>query len=117
MTHKLHVDNGNELWFVANEDTRAVDVFFYNTWEESRTRLATFDIEHKMPGGFWNGSNDNNALNLFFKYTKMYPKSIVKNINKCKQYLWTNGAGDSSFSTTWNCFKRRVNIKIHKILK
>lgn len=117
MTHKLHVDNGNELWFVANEDTRAVDVFFYDTWKETRTRLATFDIEHKMPGGVWcRPLYDRNSFGLFFKYAKLYPKSVAKNINKCKQYLWSNGEGES-FATTWNCFKRRVNIKIHKILK
>jgi hypothetical protein len=115
MTHKLHIDNGNELWFVANEETRAIDVFLFDTWKEARTRLATFGIEHKMPGGTWHSPVDRNAFSLFFKYSKMYPKSITKNINKCKDYLWNNG--EERLDKTWNCFKRRVAIKVHKLTK
>ena len=115
MTHKLHIDNGNELWFVANEETRAIDVFLFDTWKEARTRLATFGIEHKMPGGMWHSPIDRNSFGLFFKYAKLYPKSVTKNINKCKDYLWNNG--EEKLDKTWNCFKRRVAIKVHKLTK
>jgi len=112
---KFSIENGKELHFVANVDTQAVDIFLFDPFNESKTRLVTFLNEHKMPGGVWNGTNDLNNFNLFFQLSKKYPKIITKKINVCKEYLWTNG--EQSINKTWNCFKRRVAIKIHKLVK
>jgi len=112
---KFSIENGKELHFVANVDTQAVDIFLFDPFNESKTRLITFFNECKMPGGVWNGTNDLNNFNLFFQLSKKYPKIITKKINACKEYLWTNG--EQSINKTWSCFKRRVVIKIHKLVK
>jgi hypothetical protein len=112
---KLSIENGKELHFVANVDTQAVDIFLFDPFSESKTRLATFANEFKIPGGVWKGTNDVNGINLFFQLSKKYPKIIKKKINACKEYLWTNG--EQSINKTWDCFKRRVIIKIHKLTR
>lgn len=112
---KLSIENGKELHFVANVDTHAVDIFLFDPFSETTTRLATFANEFKFPGGVWKGTSDLNNFNLFFQLSKKYPKIIKKKINACKEHLWNNG--EQSASKTWECFKRRVNIKIHKLTR
>ena len=115
---KMTIENGNyELWFESKLETNEVVVYLYDVFNQTRTKLISwFSAGGKIPGGEWANDHMSNK-NLFFELAKQYRTGIVGRMNKCKAYLATNGEGDQSFATTWNCFKRRVNIKIHKILK
>ena len=114
---KLNIANGTEqLWFEPNFDTRSVDVFHYHPFHETRTKLISLRGNDKMPGGVWEGDNVVNK-NQFFRLAKEYPKSIARNISNCKHQLWYGETADQSVSKTWDCFKRRVNIKIYKLTK
>jgi hypothetical protein len=115
---KMTIENGNyELWFESKLETNEIVVYLYDVYHQSRTKLVSwFGTGGKIPGGEWANDHMNNK-NLFFELAKQYRSGVVRRMNKCKAYLATNGEGDQSFATTWNCFKRRVNIKIHKILK
>ena len=115
---KMTIENGSyELWFEPKLETNEIIVYLYDVFNESRTRLVSWiGAGGKIPGGTWINEHTMHK-NTFFELAKTYRSGIVGRMNKCKKYLATNGEGDQSFSTTWNCFKRRVNIKIHKILK
>ena len=69
-----------------------------------------------MPGGVWEGDNHVNK-NQFFRILKQHPKGVVRKLNACKDKLWNGDVPEQSWDKTWQCFKRRVNIKIHKLIK
>jgi hypothetical protein len=114
---KLNIANGSEqLWFDTNFDTRSIDVYHYSSYHETRTKLVSWRGNDKIPGGVWEGENHINK-NQFFRFAKEYPKSIRKKLNLCKNELTHNATSEQDFSKTWNCFKRRVSIKVKKLLK
>ena len=57
------------------------------------------------------------SLNKFFNITKEYKTKFIKSFNKSKEYLNTNGDSKDGLMVQWNCLKRRVNIKIHKLTR
>jgi len=118
MIQKLSIEQGTyELWFQPNLDDQTIDIFLFDIFNDSRTRLITWQgCNGKLPGGVWVNAHMAHK-NTFFELTKKYRHGISMRLNKCKEYLFHNGEGDQSFSKTWKCFKRRVNIQIHKILK
>ena len=114
---KLNINNGAEqLWFEPNFDTRAIDVYHFHPYHEARTKLISFRGNERMPGGGSEGENHVNK-NQFFRFMKHYPKAIIRKMNKCKDQLWNGDATEQGFDKQWQCFKRRVNIKIHKLTK
>ena len=114
---KLNIASGTEqLWFEPNFDTRSIDVFHYHPYHETRTKLISWRGNDRMPGGVWEGDNHINK-NQFFRILKQHPKGVVRKLNACKDKLWNGDVPEQSWDKTWQCFKRRVNIKIHKLIK
>jgi hypothetical protein len=67
-------------------------------------------------GGKWS-SDTPIGINKFFEVTKKYPK--VKRAVKASFSTLKENANDptKTVTKTWSCFRRRVNVKIHNIVK
>jgi hypothetical protein len=57
-------------------------------------------------------------LNKFFELINSYPK-LKRSLKRAYQYLKANvyEANISTWSKTFSCFRRRVNIKMYKLIK
>jgi hypothetical protein len=115
---KMLIENGtHELWFEPKLETQEINVFLFDPFNETRTRLITWRGNNgKLPGGEWLNEHMDHK-DLFFRLAKEYKQAVKARMNRCKKYLHFNGEGDHSFSTTWKCFKRRVSIQIYKLIK
>lgn len=67
-------------------------------------------------GGKWN-SDSPISMSKFFELTKKYPK-VKRAVKVSFSNLKENAVDPTKTVTkTWNCFRRRVNVKIHNIVK
>ena len=68
-------------------------------------------------GGRWISESYMN-LNKFFELINLYPK-LKRSLKKAHQYLKMDvyEANISTWSKTFSCFRRRVNIKMYKLIK
>jgi hypothetical protein len=116
MVEKLKLPNETELWFEPDMIDQTIDIFLYDIYNETKTRLITWQGNKGIPGGAW--FNDHfGHKNKFFNITKEYKTKFIKSFNKSKEYLNTNGESKDGLMVQWNCLKRRVNIKIHKLTR
>ena len=116
MIEKLKLPNETELWFEPDVITQSIDIFLYDVYNETKTRLITWRGNKNIPGGVWDNEHFGHK-SKFFSIVKNYKRSFTKSFNKCKEFNNTNGEGRDSFKVQWECLKRRVNIKIHKLTK
>jgi hypothetical protein len=116
MIEKLKLHNETELWFEPDVSAQTVDIFLYDVYNETKTRLTTWQGNRGIPGGAWDTKHFGN-VNKFFNIAKGCKNKFTKSFNRCKEYLNTNGETKDGFTAQWNCLKRRVNIKIHKLTK
>lgn len=67
-------------------------------------------------GGKWD-SDTPGSMNKFLEIAKKYPK--VKRAVKASFSVLKENVVDPSrtITKTWSCFRRRVNVKIHNIVK
>lgn len=116
MIEKLKLHNETELWFEPDVVNQTIDIFLYDIYNESKTRLITWQGNKGIPGGAW--LNDHfGHKNKFFNIVKEYKSKFTRSFNKCKEFNNNNGSTTDSLLLQWNCLKRRVNIKIHKLTR
>ena len=53
MIEKLKLHNETELWLEPDVATQTVDVFLYDIYNETKTRLVTWQGNKGIPGGNW----------------------------------------------------------------
>ena len=51
MIEKLKLHNETELWLEPDVATQTVDVFLYDIYNETKTRLVTWQGNKGIPGG------------------------------------------------------------------
>lgn len=67
-------------------------------------------------GGKWS-SDSPMSMSKFFEITKNYPK-VKRAVKTSFSVLKENNVDPTKTVTkTWSCFRRRVNVKIHNIIK
>jgi hypothetical protein len=67
-------------------------------------------------GGKWS-SDSPIGMSKFFEVTKNYPK-VKRAVKTSFSVLKENNTDPAKTVTkTWSCFRRRVNVKIHNIVK
>ena len=68
---------------------------------------------------WFNGKWDSDSpmgMNKFFEVVKEYPK-VKRNVRKAFSNLKKGPEPSQNISKTWNCFRRRISIKIHNVVK
>ena len=114
MIEKVKLHNEIELWLEPDVTSQSIDIFLYDVYNETKTRLVTWQGNKGIPGGVWENDHFSHK-NKFFNIVKEYKVKFTKSMNVCKEFLNTNGESRDEMKVKWNCLKRRINIKIHKL--
>ena len=87
MIEKLKLHNETELWLEPDVATQTVDVFLYDVYNESKTRLVTWQGNKGIPGGEW--VSNQNALVRALEDTLARSTEMVKDdlMDTIKQVL------------------------------
>ena len=104
MIEKLKLHNETELWLEPDVTTQTVDVFLYDVYNESKTRLVTWQGNKGIPGGNWI-SNHFGHKDKFFNIVKLYKSKFTRSFNKCKEFNNTNGEGSRWVYVTMELFE------------
>ena len=106
MTHTLNIGDRNVLALRVDSNTHEIDFILHDEHFESITTLATL-----AKGGRWIYTTPHtfNRLMNIAKHNKKV-RTLIRKVSCQKDEV-----AKSSLNLTWSCFKRRFNIRIHKI--
>lgn len=107
---------------VAIKDNYAVQII-PDSWDKNIKICLVDEINNVQTvlavwqGGRWISDSYIN-LNKFFELINSYPK-LKRSLKRAYQYLKSNvyEANISTWSKTFSCFRRRVNIKMYRLIK
>ena len=106
MTHTLDIGNRNVLALKVDENTHEIDFILHDEHFENIITLATL-----AQGGRWMYTTPytfNRLMNIAKNNKKV--RTLIRKVTNQKDEV-----SKSSLNLTWSCFKRRFNIRIHKI--
>jgi len=111
MIKTVAIKDNYAVQIVPDAWDKNIKVYLVDEVNDAQTTLATWQ------GGRWISDSYMN-LNKFFEIINMYPK-VKKYLKQTYQYLETNvyEANLKVWSKTFDCFRRRVKIKIYRALK
>jgi hypothetical protein len=105
-THTLDIGNRNKLAVKVDPNTKEYTFILHDEHFENIVVLATLSI-----GGKWTYTTPvgiNRLMNIAKQNRKV--RKLIHQITTL-----SDEQHKSSFAITWDCFKRRFHIRIHKI--
>ena len=96
MIEKLKLHNETELWLEPDVATQTVEIFLYDVYNETKTRLVTWQGNKGIPGGNWI-SNHFGHKNKFFNKSLAFRIIVFIRVYTFIRYsvgqssLWVNG--------------------------
>ena len=110
MVHTIALKDNYSIKIIPDTFDKCISIKLIDEVNSISTTLTTWF------GGKWD-SDSPIGINQFFEITKKYPK-VKRAIKLSFSTLKENSADPTKTVTkTWNCFRRRVNVKIHNIVK
>jgi hypothetical protein len=111
MVKTVAIKDNYAVQIVPDSWDKNIKVYLIDEVNNAQTTLATWQNGRWISDSYMN-------LNKFFEIINMYPR-VKKYLQQTYQYLKTNvyEANFKVWSKTFNCFQRRVKIKIYRALK
>jgi len=111
MTKTIALKDNYALQITPDSWDKNIKVCLIDEVNNAQTLLAVWE------NGRWTSDSYMN-LNKFFEIINLYPK-IKRYLKQTYQYLKTNmyETNVKTWSKVFNCFRRRVKIKVYKALR
>jgi hypothetical protein len=110
MTKSLSLKDNFTLQITPDTWEKDIDVCLIDEVNDTVTKLATWK------GGKWK-SESPIGIGKMFEIVKTYPKAkrlIKSTFTELKESVVPQ---TKTITRTWSCFRRRVNVRIHNIVK
>jgi PhoPQ-activated pathogenicity-related protein len=109
MTQTVSLKDNYAIQFIPDSWEKNISVVLVDEVNNSNTLLGVWR------GGKWSSDSPIN-MSKMFQIMKQYP-NVKRTIKKVAQSLKDTPEPSKNLSRKWSCFRRRVNVKVHNIMK
>jgi hypothetical protein len=109
MTQTISLKDNYAIQLIPDTWDKHISVVLVDEVNNSNTTLGIWK------GGKWSSDSPIN-MSKMFQIMKQYPK-VKRMTRNVFQVLKNTPEPSKQITKTWSCFRRRVNVKIHNIVK